>query len=456
MSRDAATRRDAAQHGQRFTLAEDQVEAIVGIATSPQPVQVLVGPAGTGKTTTMQVLAGAWTTAYGAGSVIGLAPSAIAAAGLGQALGIECETTAKWIHETGKPTPGPEWQLRAGQLVIVDEASLAGTRTLDALAAQAAAVGAKLLLVGDHAQLDAIDAGGAFGLLARHSPAHQLLSLWRFRHRWEAHATRAVRAGQSESLDAYEQHDRLHAGPAETMLDAAYTAWADDTAAGQRSLLVAADSATVHALNQRAHTDRVLAGAVTGPTITLGDTSTGGERGRVGVGDLVLTRRNDRTLTYPGGHVRNGQHWTITALHADGAVTLTPAAGPGAPSSEIEAVVPADYVRKHLDPGYAVTIHRAQGTTVDTAHLLAAPGLGRRGLYVGMTRGRDANHLYLATDQLNACEHTSHRAGEDRARRPDRDPRRRPRRTVRTGDPRRAGRLGPSPRRCTRRGRSSR
>lgn len=394
-------------------LAGDQVDAVIAVATSSRVVDVLVGPAGSGKTTTMIALRTAWESAHGPGSVIGLAPSATGAAGLAEALGIGCENTAKWLHETSKPDSGvdPEWAMRAGQLVIIDEASLTGTLTLDNLRVQAEQVGAKLLLVGDHAQLSAVQAGGAFGLLARRGHAQHLFSLWRFTHRWEAGATRTLRNGDPACLDTYDTHGRLHAGTAEMMLEAAYTAWQHDIDAGKSSLLVAADSHTVDALNTRAHHDRVAGGQVTGPTIALGTTSTGGQRGRVGLGDLVLTRRNDRSLTYPGGHVRNGTLWTVTAVHPDGALDLTAttrhanrAASSTAPP--LRVTVPAEYVLEHVDPGYAVTVHRAQGVTVGTSHVLATPSMGRRPLYVGMTRGRDANHVYLATDAIDTdCEH---------------------------------------------------
>ena len=86
--------------------------------------------------------------------------------------------------------------------MIVDEASLAGTRTLDALLTQAPAAGAKLLLVGDHHQLTAVDAGGAFALLTTRGTAAELASLWRFTNRWEAHATRALRHGDPSVIDA--------------------------------------------------------------------------------------------------------------------------------------------------------------------------------------------------------------------------------------------------------------
>jgi ATP-dependent exoDNAse (exonuclease V) alpha subunit len=135
-------------------------------------VDVLVGPVGAGKTLALGGPRRAWEAEHGPGSVIGLVPSAAAAEVLAADLGIATENTAKraFEHTHGR------WGLRAGQLVIVDEASLAGTMLLDQLTAHGlldqltahgADVGAKVLLAGDPAQLAAVDAGGAFGLLVR-------------------------------------------------------------------------------------------------------------------------------------------------------------------------------------------------------------------------------------------------------------------------------------------------
>ena len=346
-------------------LTDDQAAALRALATSGRQVDVLVGPAGTGKTATLAALRLAWESTHGQGSVLGLAPSAAAAAELASALGIGCENVTKWLTESGPATRDERaavlaaipahrqdalargdllqarrldrlegrlktdqirWQLHPTQLVIVDEASLAGTLDLDQLRDQTAQAGAKLLLVGDHRQLSAVDAGGAFRLLARTGHPTQLTALWRFRHRWEAHATRRLRDGDPGVLDVYAQHGRIHHGPTETMLDAAYTAWLADQAAGHAALLVAADTRTVTALNQRAHLDRLTTGDVTGPTRPLAGADCTTDRGSVGVGDRIITRRNDRTLRSPDGqHVRNGDLWTVTALHPDGALDATPA-----------------------------------------------------------------------------------------------------------------------------------
>ena len=137
-------------------VSVEQSETLASIAVSGRQLDLLVGPAGAGKTTAMHALKTAWTKAHGKGSVVGLAPSAVAAQVLADDLGIGCENTAKWLHEYDRGRV----QFRKGQLVIIDEATLAGTLTLDRLTALAAEAGAKVLLVGDWAQLQSVDAGG--------------------------------------------------------------------------------------------------------------------------------------------------------------------------------------------------------------------------------------------------------------------------------------------------------
>ncbi|WP_233404280.1 MobF family relaxase [Actinotalea solisilvae] len=426
--------------GRAVTLASDQVDAVEHVAASPARLTVLVGPAGTGKTTTLAALKSVWEQTYGRGAVVGLAPSATAAAELGHALGIECENTAKWLHESTGPgarrrgdllaqlhaeraaamgvdqrsrlrtidtaintltAQGERYRLRRDQLLIVDEASLAGTFTLDALTAQASAAGAKVLLVGDHKQLSAVDAGGAFHLLAERSRAATLTSLWRFSQPWEAAATRRLRTGDPAVIETYAEHERVSAGPAEVMCEDAYTAWQTDTENGTPAILIAADSHTVEVLNARAHNDRVTDGLVATDGLTQADGI------QIAVGDRVLTRANNRRLRAPHGYVRNGDLWQVTVI-TDGALTVAPVARPGSAmtATGAEVTLPAWYVAEHVELGYATTTHRAQGITVDRAHVLASPGMVRENLYVAMTRGRHDNHLYLALDDVDpTCDH---------------------------------------------------
>jgi ATP-dependent exoDNAse (exonuclease V) alpha subunit len=120
-----------------------------------------------------------------------------------------------------------------------------------------------------------------------------------------------------------------------------------------------------------------------------------------GVGDVVVTRLNQRALTTTGnGWVKNGDDWTIRAVRDDGSLHVSRPGG-------ATAVLPAGYVAEHVELGYAATAHRAQGRTVDTAHAYLSAGTTREPLYVMATRGRQANQLYVdtATEPEQATAH---------------------------------------------------
>lgn len=375
------------------TLSADQEQAIAKIGVSGRVLDVLVGPAGTGKTTTMSALRQAWERRHGSGSVVGLAPSAAAADVLAQDLGISTENTAKWLHEHRHGN----WNLTTGQLVIIDEASLAGSFALDAITTHATRVGAKVLLVGDWAQLAAVDAGGAFGMLVRdRGDAPELLDVRRFHNDWEKQASLGVRIGDTDVIDTYRDHNRIQPGTYEAILEAAYQAWRTDQAAGKTSVLIAETHDTVSELNTRARTDRILAGDVAHDGVRLHD---GNEASR---GDLVITRHNDRRLTLGRGWVKNGDRWHVTRANTDGSLTVRRAQS----KWRTMITLPANYVTEHVDLGYAITAHRAQGSTVDTAHAIVhSPEMTRESLYVAMTRGRESNRVYVATDQHHLEEH---------------------------------------------------
>ena len=383
----ASVARRAAATG-KVQLSAQQRRAVESICQSGRQVDVLVGPAGAGKTTTMRALRTAWIAERGRGSVVGLAPSAAASQALADDLGVACENTAKWLHEYDHGRT----ELRRGQLVIVDEATLADTVTLDRLTGIAAGAGAKVLLVGDPHQLQSVDAGGAFALLVdRRADAPELIEIHRFTNEWEKDASLALSRGDVQAISAYGRHKRIREGVTDEMVDAAYVAWRADCAAGRASILVTESARDVRALNERARAERLLLdGAVDQHEVDLIDGC------RASVGDIVITRQNDRRIrTMRGGWVKNGDRWKVTDIRRDGAVVVK-RMGPGRGG---RTVLPAEYVAEHVDLGYAVTAHRAQGITVDTAHVVVTPSTTRENLYVSMTRGRDSNIAYVALDQ---------------------------------------------------------
>jgi hypothetical protein len=266
---------------------------------------------------------------------------------------------------------------------------------LATLAHAANTAGAKLLLVGDDAQLSAADTGGAFRLIANDTQAAELSDVWRFAHPWEREATLALRRGDLTAIDAYDDHDRLTAGASDDMEDAAYKAWLTDTHNGKTSLLIAADNSTVARLNARARLDRIATGEVEPDGIELHNGN------HVGLGDHIVTRLNNRRLRHSNSFVQNGDHWTVIHRWPDGSLTVQNHTG--------ECVtLPSTYVQQSVELAYATTAHRAQGATVDTAHLVVTDHLTRALLYVGMTRGRDTNNAYIATHQSTSDMHEPH------------------------------------------------
>ncbi|KDA06384.1 conjugal transfer protein [Microbacterium sp. CH12i] len=371
---------------ERLVLGEDQASALAEITVSGRIVDLLVGPAGAGKTTAMRALRWAWEKEHGKGAVVGLAPSSSAAQVLAEDLGIATENTAKWWQNHLQA--GVSFQ--PGQLVIVDEASLAGTLSLDRITQLAAEVGAKVLLVGDYAQLQAVDAGGAFGLLTHdRNDVPELVDVHRFTHDWEKRASLDLRHGHTDVIDTYDEHQRIVDGDTEEMIDSAYTAWRSDLVAGRATVLVSDSNESVTALNNRARTDLILDGAVRGSRESELHDGT-----HAASGDIVITRRNDRRLLAGRGWVRNGDRWNVVDVRRDGSMLVRRAGS----SWGTSVLLPVDYVAEHVELGYAVTSFRAQGLTTDTAHVLVDSTMTRETLYVAMTRGRDANIAYVAID----------------------------------------------------------
>jgi len=385
------------------TLNEGQRDLATHLATSGQVLAVAVGPAGTGKTTALSALVRAWTD--DGRQVIPLAPSAAAARVLGDDLGVPAQTVAKLLTtERLRDQEGVGSAIPAGAMLLVDEAGMTATADLKALVDLAAERGAVVRLVGDPYQLAAVESGGALRLLAADTRAPELTDVRRFTDPAEATAGLAVRSGDAAAAWAfYTDRGRVVAGAGDELRQQVLTQHLADTTAGRRSLMLAATTDDVAALNLAAHQARVEAGTVdpASPRVRLRDGLA------AHVGDTVVTRRNTPDVRVVGGSrdadpVTNGDLWTVTGVHPNGALTLRGTTHRGT------ATAPADYVGEHVELGYAATVHRAQGMTVDRAHILMSPALTRSAAYVGLTRGREANHLYLVTDEEVTDTHEGH------------------------------------------------
>ena len=381
----------------------------LAFATDPRLLTVGLGPAGAGKTTAMRAFA---SIAEASGRrVIALGTSAASAAILGEELGVTAQNLHKFLWEY---TRGPAaqalrsgaavwpdragFQVRAGDVILLDEAGMAGTLNLDRLIQIAAERGASVRLLGDHRQLGAVESGGALRLLVTEHGATELTGLHRFRNPQEAAATLRLRDGDTAALDFYQQHNRIVGGSREAMIEAAYQGWRTDVLAGKTSLMAAATNQDVTALNTRARADRIAAGQVAADGVALRDGS------QAGVGDWIVTRRNDRRMTVCSGRdfVKNGDTWTVTGHRDDGSLIAKHQGHNG------HAILPADYVRAHVELAYATTTNRTQGSTVDTAHPLITGEMTRENLYVIATRAREHTTLYVATHQVPGLDPDHH------------------------------------------------
>jgi len=380
-------------------LGVDQAAAVRGILASGARVETLVGPAGTGKSFVVGSLARAWTDPAlradePAGRVFGLATSQVATEVL-TAEGLTARNVARWLNTQDRlAAPGAvgedeAWRLRAGDLVVIDESAMTDTASLWAIHRHADAAGAKLLLVGDHRQLAAVGAGGGMDLLATAGSRYELADARRFTAAWERDASLRLRAGDDSVLRTYHQQGRLlDAGTQDHAEASAARAWLADTLDGHRSLLLVDTNDQAARLSAQLRAELVRLGRVAEHGVPLGRQGT-----YAGVGDQVQARRNAWDLAGFDGNRRgpiNRETYRVTGVRTDGGLDVVTAGGE-------TMALPARYVTEDLALGYAATVHAAQGSTVDTTHSVITPGTGPAALYVGMTRGREANTAHATT-----------------------------------------------------------
>jgi conjugative relaxase-like TrwC/TraI family protein len=361
------------------------------MATSGRRLQLAIAPAGTGKTTAMRALACAWTTS--GGNVVGLAPSAAAAEELRTRLddgqkGIVADNLAKLVWAIGHQEPladtvGPR------TLVIIDEAGMADTLTLDHVVTWCLDRGASIRLIGDDQQLGAIGAGGVLRDIAAAHGALHLDHVVRFTDPAEAAASLALRAGDIGALGFYLDHDRIHVVDPDTATANLLDAWQADRAQGLDAFMLAPTRDQVAELNHAARIAR-LDGTQPDRETILADGNPASS------GDVIITRRNNRTLTTGAtAWVRNGDRWRITTVHPDGALDVQHQ------RTHAQLTLPAEYVASSVELGYATTIHGAQGVTADTSHGLLTGTESRQQAYTMLSRGRTANHAWVQVSDID-------------------------------------------------------
>ncbi|MEA3502012.1 MAG: MobF family relaxase [Actinomycetota bacterium] len=378
-------------------LTDGQRDMVHSFATSGNVVDVGIGPAGSGKTAVMEVIS---QLAMSTGTpIVGVALAARTASGLEEATGIPSTTITRLLNQ-----PGDDPGLPTGVVVVVDEAGMVGTRHLAAVSDLVEEAEGKLILVGDDHQLPEIDAGGLFRTLTNRLPASELTDNVRQEHAWERVALTELRNGSPDkAIDAYRQHKRLVVGQdrRETITRAVDDWYRHISAGGDPTagLLIAADNLTVADLNEEARSRLAASGRLAGPTIETGERE-------FQAGDRVLCRRNQDRLD-----VHNGDLGTITSVNPDtGDLKVCLDRDPET------RVLPSWYLDDgHVDYGYALTGHKAQGVTTSRTFTVITAGTDREWAYVALSRGREANTLYLANPEPDSqeCTHLTHPDGRD-------------------------------------------
>ncbi len=265
---------------------------------------------------------------------------------------------------------------------------MADTPTLDRVITACLERGARVRLIGDDQQLAAVGAGGVLRDIANTHGAVRLDEVVRFDDPVEAQASLDLREGDSAALGYYLDHDRIHAGDADTCLSDVLTAWQERTGVWAR-----VPDARPDPRPRRSSQPRQLA-----IPASTGDTERRGRRSpmatRLSVGDTILTRRNDRRLGVSGTDwVKNGDRWTDHRPQSRTAPSTRGTSAPGCRSR-----FPRRTSSAHVELGYATTVHAAQGNTADVMHGILTGTEDRQLLYTMLTRGRAENHLHLIAD----------------------------------------------------------
>jgi conjugative relaxase-like TrwC/TraI family protein len=358
----------------RQSLDDEQRELVRSLLSPSTKASVVIGPAGTGKTYALDAARAAWQAS--GHHVLGVALAGRAAVELSAGAGMPATTLARFLADVEQPGG----QLPARSVVICDEAGMVGTRQLVRLFAVAERDRAQLVLVGDPRQLPEVEAGGVLGGLARRAEVLALSTNRRQQEAWERSALAELRAGDvGLAVGAYSSNGRITYSDSAAGARAAMVAgWFEARSSGARVVMLAAHHSDVEELNARARVVIREAGL-------LGDEELAVAGRRFAVGDEVMPLRNDNRL----GLV-NGARARVTGVEMGSFALKIELAG----GESLH--VPREYMEAgHLGHGFAITIHKAQGLTVDRAFLLGGDALYREAGYVGLSRARQRTDVFL-------------------------------------------------------------
>ncbi len=378
-----------------LVLSGEQADALAHV-TDGRDLGIVVGYAGTGKSAMLGVAREAWEAAgY---EVRGVALSGIAAENLESGSGISSRTIASLEHGWGQGRD----VLTARDVLVIDEAGMVGTRQLERVLSHAAEAGAKVVLIGDPQQLQSIEAGAAFRSIHQRHGGAEIGEVRRQREDWQRDATRDLATGRTaDALHAYDKHGMVHAAATRQQArDDLIDCWDRDrqAAPGRSRIILTHTNDEVRALNEAARARMRDAGNL-GDEVRL--VVERGERSFAS-GDRVMFLQNERGLG-----VKNG---TLGAIEQVSTQSMSVRTDDGR-SVRFDL---KDYDR--IDHGYAATIHKAQGMTVDRTHVLATPGLDAHGAYVALSRHRDGMELHYGHDDFTSQDRLLGALSRDRAK----------------------------------------
>jgi Ti-type conjugative transfer relaxase TraA len=378
-----------------LVLSGEQADALAHI-TDGRDLGIVVGYAGTGKSAMLSVAREAWEAA--GHEVRGVAISGIAAENLESGSGIASRTIASMEHGWGQGRD----MLETGDVLVIDEAGMVGTRQLERVLSLAAEAGAKVVLVGDPQQLQSIEAGAAFRSIHERHGGAEIGEVRRQREDWQRDATRDLAHRRTgNALEAYRSHGMVHeAQTREQARDDLIERWDRDRQASPdlTRIILTHTNDEVRALNEAAR-ERMRAAGDLGNEERV--TVERGDRGFAS-GDRVMFLQNERGLG-----VKNGTLGTIEQVSAQSMTVQTD----DGRSVRFDL---KDYNR--IDHGYAATIHKAQGMTVDRTHVLATPGMDAHSSYVALSRHRDGMEVHHGRDDFANRDRLARALSRDRAK----------------------------------------
>ncbi|MCO6178431.1 Ti-type conjugative transfer relaxase TraA [Ciceribacter sp. RN22] len=381
-------------------LSGEQAEALVHVADG-RDLSVVVGYAGTGKSAMLGVAREAWEAAgY---EVRGAALSGIAAENLESGSGISSRTIASLEHGWGQDRD----LLTSRQILVIDEAGMVGTRQLERVLSHAAEVGAKVVLVGDPQQLQAIEAGAAFRSIHERHGGVEIGEVRRQREDWQRDATRDLATARTgDAIRAYERRGMVHAAETRDVARKNLIERWDRERQEQpdRSrIILTHTNAEVRELNEAARARMREAGDLGDDARVAVGRGDGQRNDRsFAAGDRVMFLQNERGLG-----VKNG---TLGSIEQVSETSMSVRTDDGRNVSFDFK----DYDR--IDHGYAATIHKAQGMTVDRTHVLATPGMDAHGSYVALSRHRDGMDLHYGRDDFSSQDRLVRTLSRDRAK----------------------------------------